>query len=186
MLPLSLLLLFQVLGQQPESPRQAVACLFASWNTYDVEASKRCYADSAVALRGSVRTPLDWDLEGGYRSFDAAAHSVFRYQVLEEQDSLIEVRLWEHNAFLTALGLSSISARWRYLVRQGRIAQEEHLERDSGFAVRYQQFRRWAQETRPGNWGAALDATGEIRFDGGTAPLLIGAARRWRRTGGGS
>jgi hypothetical protein len=151
----------------------------AAWNAYDVDASRRCYAESPVARSAHGVVPLDWEFERGLRAFDRVARSRFRAEVREADDARVEYRLYETNDFISALGLDGVTARWRYAVHDGRIAEEEHLEADGRFRTRLRRLTEWGRTSKPAGWDSVVDAEGVLRFDGATAETLIRLAKEW-------
>jgi hypothetical protein len=162
----------------------AVSCVITAWNAYDAEAARRCYHESAAALWSGERKPIDWRFERRLRAFDAAARSGFRFEILRTRGSIVEFSLHETNQLLEALGLPSVTARWRYTIRGGRIVEEQLLEGDGAFGAALRELAKWARERRPEKWASVTDAERNIRFDGDTAPRLIDLAREWSRTRG--
>lgn len=162
-------------------PVAAVACVIDAWNAAHLERSRSCYADSAVAVWSGERKPIDWEAQRRYRAFDAAARSRFRFDVLAARDSTVDFALHETNDFLEALGLEGVTVHWRYVVRDGRIVEEELRRPDAVFPGVLRAFSAWGRERKPDGWAAVTDAHGDIRFDGATAPQLIALARKWQR-----
>src|SRR5262245_41875638 len=154
------LLTLLLASPSPEAPpeeaalRAAVECVMDAWNAYDVEASRKCYAADAVARHAHGVVPIDWEMESRLRSFDRVVRSRFRAEIRRTDGSAIEYRLTETNEFLEALGLESVSALWRYVVRDGRIAQEEHLDADPSFQASLRRFTRWGTTNQPAGWKA--------------------------------
>ncbi len=162
-----------------EASRSAVGCVMAAWNAYDVEASRKCYAEAAVARNAHGVVPIDWDFERGLRSFDRVARSRFRAEVRGVDEDSVEYRLHETNDFIAALGLDGVTALWRYAVRDGRITEEEHLEADGRFRTRLRRLADWGRTSHPAGWDSVVDAEGIVRFDGTTAATLIRLAKEW-------
>jgi hypothetical protein len=163
-------------------PAAAVACVIDAWNAAHLERSRKCYADSAVAVWSGERKTIDWEAERRYRAFDAAARSRFRFDVLAARDSTVDFALHETNDFLEALGLEGVTVHWRYVVREGRIVEEEFLKADDAFPGVLREFTAWGRARQPEGWGAVTNATGGVHFDGKTAPTLVALARQWLRS----
>ena len=177
-----LLTVASLLAPAAADPRASVECVISAWNAYDVERSRRCYAESAVALRGGERVALDWNAERRYRAFDAAAHSRFGFEVLQSRESSVAFALHETNDFLGALGVEGVTVRWRYDVADGVIVAEELLKSDAAFPAVFREFSAWGRDRQPAGWTSVLDADGQVLFDGATAPHLIALAREWVRS----
>ena len=162
--------------------RAAVECVMSAWNAFDVDASRRCYAADAVARSAHGVVPIDWELEQRLRAFDRVARSRFRAEIRLEESGVVEYRLHETNDFLSALGLQGVSALWRYVIRDGRIAEEEHLDADASFRTRLRKFTEWGRISKPAGWESVVDSDGIVRFDGSTAPTLIRLGQEWSAT----
>jgi hypothetical protein len=134
-----------------------------------------------VTVRGATRAQVDWGTEAGYREFDGVTHAVFRYEVVAVTGNTVEIALHERNDFLSALGLRGVTARWRYVVQQGLIAEQHHLEADAAFAAAFRRFTAWGRTARPSRWREVLGPDGDVRFNRHTAPLLVALAREWTR-----
>ena len=171
--------------QGPDSVKaRAVACVQSSWNAYDARAARACFTSEAVALRNGIRVPIDWRAGEGYRSFDAAARSRFRFSVVAMDSTGVEATFVEHNDFLAALGIDSVRARWRYVVNgAGVITEEQHLEADRPFQTVFRRFVTWGHRTKPALWPSVLDGAGNVTFNGDTGPHLITLARLWTASG---
>jgi hypothetical protein len=166
--------------QAATDPTRAVVCLIAAWNAHDASAARWCYAEGAVAVTGGGTRPIDWVAETGYRAFDAATDAVFRFEILAVKGDTVDMEMEEENAFLRALQIPKVTARWRYVVEGGRIAEERHLVADPTFATTFRQFRVWAQAHRSADWSAISDPDGRARFDGVTGDRLVALATEWR------
>jgi hypothetical protein len=97
-------------------------------------------------------------------------------------DSTIDFGLHETNDFLGALGLEGVTVHWRYVVRDGRIVEEELLKPDGAFPARLREVTAWGRARKPAGWAAVTDSSGNIHFDGTTAPGLVALAREWSRS----
>jgi carboxymethylenebutenolidase len=160
-------------------PKAAVDCVMAAWNAYDVEAMKKCYADGAVSRNAHGVVPIDWAFEANLRAFDRVARSNFRAEIRQAGGGSVEYRLHETNDLITALGLEGVSALWRYVVRDGRIAEEELLDADGAFRTRLRKLTEWGRTSKPAGWESVVDSEGIVRFDGSTAPTLIRLAKEF-------
>jgi hypothetical protein len=177
-----LLSLFLFIGEVPApaaATHPAVECVMAAWNAYDADAARKCYAEKPVARNAHGVVPIDWTFERGLRAFDRVARSRFRAEVRRTEGEAVEYRLHETNEFLTALGLESVTALWRYTVRDGRIEEEDLLDADTAFRSRLRKLAEWGRTAKPAVWKLVVDAEGAIRFDGETAPHLIALAKEW-------
>jgi hypothetical protein len=159
--------------------RGAVDCVVAAWNAHDAEAARRCYVEGAVSRNAHGVVPVDWELARGLRAFDRVARARFRAEVRSTDGGAVEYRLHETNDFLAALGLDGASAIWRYVVRDGRIAEEDLMEADGTFRIRLRKLTAWGRSTKPQGWESVVDAEGSVRFDGTTAPVLIRLAKEF-------
>lgn len=147
-------------GIQPTANQElkgAVSCVISAWNAYDPDASRKCYADAAVAIWNHESKPIDWDFERRLRLFDSGVRSRFRFKINEARHSR------------------------RYTVRGGRVVEEELLEGDRAFGTAVQELGKWGRERKPEGWSSVTDEKGNIRFDGSTAAALIGLAHDWFR-----
>ena len=167
-----------------DEPQRAVACVIAAWNAYDTDGARRCYDESAVAVWSGERQAIDWAFERRLREFDAAARSRFVFDIIDARPPDVEFTLHETNQLLDALGLERVTARWRYTVRRGRVAEEQLLQADGRFGAALEEFTRWGRERRPEGWASVTDRGGNIRFDGASAPALIALAGEWSRSRG--
>ena len=163
-------------------PRSAVECVMTAWNAYDVEASRKCYADSPVARNAHGVVPIDWDFERGLRAFDRVARSRFTAEIVKADATSVEYRLRETNDLVTALGLEGVTALWRYVVREGRITEEELMDADGAFRSRLRKMAEWGRASKPAGWESVVDSEGVVRFDGSTASTLIRLAKDFSAT----
>jgi hypothetical protein len=185
-LPTLVLLASGLLDSQGSDSAKArsVACVQNGWNAFDLKASRACFTPLAVTVRNGARAPIDWNADDGYRSFDRAARSRFRFDIVATDSSSVEAEMVEHNDFLTALGIDSVQARWRYVVNSsGLITEQHHLRADSTFRRVFLRFVGWGRRTQPPLWSSVLDARGNVSFNGDTGPHLIPLARAWKIAG---
>jgi hypothetical protein len=163
-------------GAQAVEP---VRCFFAALNAHDFEAMTKCYAPSAVTVRSGTRVPVDFSASRGYREFEAATDARFRFDLRSSTDSTADIVLHEESSFLRALGLTEVTADWRYVVRNGVIVEEHHLRPDSAYAVRYRQFVAWGRSEQPSLWASVIDQNGNVIFNGVTGRTLVALALQW-------
>ena len=157
----------------------AVRCYYAALNTHDFHAMMACYSATAVTVHGSAKTPVDFEASRGYREFEAETHARFWFDLRSESDSTADTVLHEESDFLRALGLTSVTADWFYVVRGGVIVEEHHTRADSAYAPRYRAFVAWGRQNQPPEWQSVIDGSGNVVFNGATARPLVALALAW-------
>jgi ketosteroid isomerase-like protein len=182
-LRVSLVLLLATVTTTPDSAgaqaSAAVRCFYAALNAHDYPAMRACYSPDAVTVRGSARHPVDFDASRGYREFEAVTRARFWFDLESESDSVAETVLHEESDFLRALGLTSVTADWRYVVRRGLIVEEHHTRADSAYGPRFREFVAWGRRDQPPEWVSVIDGAGNVVFNGATASALVSLAQRW-------
>jgi ketosteroid isomerase-like protein len=156
-----------------------VRCYYAALNAHDFQAMMACYSPTAVTVRGSTRQPVDFEASRGYRAFEAATHARFSFDLKSESDSTADTVLHEESDFLRALGLTSVTADWFYVVRQGVIVEEHHTRADSLYGPKFRQFVAWGRREQPPEWQTVIDGAGNVVFNATTANALVALAQRW-------
>jgi ketosteroid isomerase-like protein len=157
----------------------AVRCFYAALNAHDFRAMVACYSPDAVTVRGAERHPVDFEASRGYREFEAQTNARFHFDLESESDSVADTVLHEESDFLRALGLTSVTADWRYVVRRGVIAEEHHTRADSAYGPRYREFVAWARREQSPQWQSVIDGAGNVVFNGATARSLVALASAW-------
>jgi ketosteroid isomerase-like protein len=157
----------------------AVRCYYAALNAHDFQAMMSCYSPAAVTVRGSTRQPVDFEASRGYRQFEAATHARFYFDLKSESDTTADTVLHEESDFLRALGLTSVTADWFYVVRRGVIVEEHHTRADSLYGPKFREFVAWARREQLPEWQNVIDPAGNVVFNGVTAKTLVALARRW-------
>jgi len=166
-----------------ESPLETVARFMESWNRHDFEAEMKCRSNAVTLVhdgKRSIESPEDREAERGYRAFDRVVRARFRYAVVSSTPDTVEIALTEDNDFLRAIGIPELRSRWSYVVREGRIQEEHHLNQpDPAYVTALRDFRVWVRAARPVESARVLDARGYVVFDGRTASEVLSLARNW-------
>ena len=128
--------------------------------------------------------PIDWAFEprSNLRAFDRVARSKFRAEVRQADGSNVDFTLHETNDFIAALGLESVTAIWRYTVKDGRVAEEDLQQGAAAFRTSLRKLTQWGRSRKPAGWVAVVDSEGIVRFDASTAETLIRLAKEFTAT----
>lgn len=144
-------------------------------NEHDVEAAFAMLAPD-FEFRDAGRT-FSIGREGALPmlEWDAAVRARSRIDVLDEGGVSVEARLIERNAFLTALGIESLSHRVRYVAGDGLIHGIVLLEAGgvmSRVSAALEPVLEWAEHERPEEL-SAVTAEGSPIYTGESASIWL-------------